>query len=179
MIQNAFYKTTWLCGENLLLCHQEIDSPNPHNLKGDAETWSESPSQQASRVSEVLCRNPAQWWGQAFNQVVEACDERARRGDKDGTGKLCAVGEAVARASVSAWCLSLAVGQPRLPREGWHQAGLLRGPGWWVGRGVPQRVLWSRVGLDGAGTTSSRCSWSLFQWAVLENSTKPRLSKAR
>lgn len=120
----------------------------------------------------------AQWWGQAFTQVMKACDERARHRDEDGTGKPCAVGEAVAGASVSERCWSLAAVKPPLPGEARHQPQLLRGPGWWVWRGVQKWVLWSCVGLNGSGTTSSRCSWSLFQWAELGNSTKPWLSKA-
>lgn len=52
---------------------------------------------------------------------MKACDERARQRDEDGTGNPCAVGEAVARASVSAWCLPPAVVQP--PAQGRQAAG--------------------------------------------------------
>lgn len=62
----------------------------------------------------------AQWQGQAFSQVMKACDECARQRDEDGTGKPCAVGEAVAGASVSEWCLSTAAVQPPLPRDTRH-----------------------------------------------------------
>lgn len=88
------------------------------------------------------------------------------------------MGEAVARASVSEWCLSPAVVQPPLPGEARHQAQMLRGPGWWVWRGVQKWVLWSCVGFDGSGTTSSSCFWSLFQcWKTAPSLGSARLSK--
>lgn len=62
----------------------------------------------------------AQWQGQAFSQVMKACDECARQHDEDGTGKPRAVGEAVAGASVSEQCPSPAAVQPPLPRDTRH-----------------------------------------------------------
>lgn len=57
----------------------------------------------------------AHWWGQAFNQMMKACDECARQRDEDGTGKPCTVGEAVAGASVFELCLPSAVAQAPCP----------------------------------------------------------------
>lgn len=48
-----FTKHLALWREFISLSARVIDSPNPHNLKGDAETVSDSPSQQTSRVSKV------------------------------------------------------------------------------------------------------------------------------
>lgn len=90
-------------------------------------------------------------------------DENARQCDEDGTGKLCTVGVAVAVASVFEWCLFQLQCSP-LPHS--HNEALAGGCG------VQKWDLCPHVALEGSGTTSSRCQWSLFQWAELENSIK-------
>lgn len=119
----------------------------------------------------------AHWWGQAFNQMMKTCNECARQRNEDGRGKPCTVGEAVAGASVFELCLSSAVAQAPCPGKPGTRHQLFQGPGQWVWNGVQKLSLWPCVGLDGSGTTSSRCPWTLFLGAELENSIKTEHSK--
>lgn len=151
-----------------------IDNQNPHNLKGDSETGSDSPSRQTCRVSTAPCRNPAPGsvMGQAFDQVMKACDNRARQCAEDGSGK--PAGEAVnpllpEHLSPSASPVPApGCGAAPLPRDARGQAQLPGSAAVGVrGRTAMDPVIghvWDSVGLappqaDVFGHCCSRLSW--------------------